>query len=267
MMANRSSSADLKQKLERKFKRVFKSKKKKYNDGSGEASRDGTEAVPMVALISSNVSPAIPSPIDSSSASVEPAQNSSSLSKSSASRSERNLTHVPIKELWSLAYERLKMEDSTLVEDYERKLSGDVFSALILPLDVKENVREQMDIILRKKMDEVTQTAWKLKFGGAEIQMKDLLPPILTIISCANDYITTALNANMYASIAWAGVSLLLPVGISPYARKTETIKLIVYIAFPSPKHSSSIPFKRVGDYFFAYRAEPYAGRAVPSPL
>ncbi|KAL5092146.1 hypothetical protein Trisim1_002036 [Trichoderma cf. simile WF8] len=242
MMANKSSSADLKQRLEGKFKRVFKTKKKKNNDDSGEASRDDAEAMPVVALINSSISHSIPPPVLSNIISLKSAQSSSSLPRSSLSRSEGNLMHVPIKELWSLAYERLKMEDPTLVEDYERKLQGNVSTALIPPLGVKENVREQMDVILRKKMDEVTQNAWKLKFGGAEIQMRDLLPPILAIISHANDYITTSLNTNMYASIAWAGVSLLLP-------------------------RPSSISFKRVGQHFFAYRAEPYAGRTVSSPL
>lgn len=264
-MANRSSSADLKQRLEGKFKRVFKSKKKKNNDESGEANRDGAEAMPMVALINSSISHSIPPPILSNTTSLKPAQSSSSLPRSSVSRSEGNLTHVPIKELWSLAYERLKMEDPTLVEDYERKLQGNVSTALILPWGVKENVREQMDVILRNKMDEVTQNAWKLKFGGAEIQMRDLLPPILAIVSHANDYIATSLNTNMYASIAWAGVSLLLPVSISIHmhnrGEKTD------HVAFPSPKRSSSISFKRVGQHFFAHRAEPYAGRTVSSPL
>ncbi|KAL7794064.1 hypothetical protein V8C43DRAFT_281038 [Trichoderma afarasin] len=224
-MASRSSPADLKERLEGKFKRVFKSKKEKYNDEGEDASRDGAGVVPMVALINSNISHAIPSPISSNPTSLEPAQSSSSLPRSSVSRSEGNLIHVPIKELWSLAYERLKMEDSTLVEDYERKLQGNVPAALILPLCVKENVREQMDIILRMKMDEVTQHAWKLKFGGTEIQMRDLLPPILTIISRVNDYITTALNANMYASIAWAGVSLLLPLFLRPSTQATSLSK------------------------------------------
>ncbi|KAL6821730.1 hypothetical protein J3E69DRAFT_356882 [Trichoderma sp. SZMC 28015] len=225
MMANRSSSADLKQRLEGKFKRVFKSKKKKNNDESGEASRDDAEAMPVVALINSSISRSIPPPVLSNATSLKSAQSSSSLPRSSVSGSEDNLIHVPIKELWSLAYERLKMEDPTLVEDYERKLQGNVSTALILPLGVKENVREQMDVILRKKMDEVTQNAWKLKFGGAEIQMRDLLPPILAIVSHANDYIATSLNTNMYASIAWAGVSLLLPLFLRPSAQAASLLK------------------------------------------
>ncbi|KAL6695652.1 ankyrin repeat-containing domain protein [Trichoderma pleuroticola] len=215
MMANRSSSADLKQRLEGKLKRVFKSKKKKHPPESGEASQDGVEAMPMVAFINSSISHAVPSPILSSSASLEPTQSSSRMRASPGSSLEGSLINIPIKELWSLAYERLKMEDSMLVEDYESKLQGNMSAGLILPLGVKENVREQMDIILRKKMDEVTQNAWKLKFGGAEIQMRDLLPPVLAIISHANDYITTSLNTNI----------LLLPLFLRPSTQAASLLK------------------------------------------
>ncbi|EHK27478.1 uncharacterized protein TRIVIDRAFT_63229 [Trichoderma virens Gv29-8] len=179
-MANRSTTAYSGQSLGGK------------NSESEEASRDDViEARP-------SISHAIPSPILSSSSSLEPTQNSSSLPGSSLSSPEDNLRNTPIKELWFLAYERLKKEDFTLVKDYESKLQGNVPAALILPLSIKDNVREQMD--------EVTQNAWKLKFGDASIQMRDLLPPILTIISRANDYITTSLNTNMYASIGWASL-------------------------------------------------------------
>ncbi|KAL7908184.1 ankyrin repeat-containing domain protein [Trichoderma velutinum] len=196
-MTNKPTSAHSEQWLQGKMKRLFKSKKKKDYLENGEISRDGTEAMPTVAPIKSGISHENPSSVPSSTT-PEPTQNSSSLPGSSVSRSKSNLTNVPIKELWSLAYERLKLEDPTLVEDYESKLLGSMPAALILPLGVKEN------------------NAWKLKFGGAEIQMRDLLPPILGIISHANDYITTSLNANMYPSIAWAGVSLLLPLLLRP---------------------------------------------------
>ena len=36
--------------------------------------------------------------------------------------------------------------------------------------------------------------------------------PVVGTIRWANDYISNALSANPYASLAWAGVSLLLPV-------------------------------------------------------
>ncbi|KAM0257676.1 hypothetical protein ACHAQJ_004241 [Trichoderma viride] len=77
-------------------------------------------------------------------------------------------------------------------------------------------------------MDEVTQNAWKLKFAGAEIQMRDLLPPILAIISRANDYIMTSLNTNMYASIAWAGLFLRPSTQATSLSKGLERISSLI---------------------------------------
>lgn len=73
--------------------------------------------------------------------------------------------------------------------------------------------REQMQFVLQLKIDEVNRDAWMLKFGSStEIDFKDIVEPVLGIIKRANNYITQALSGCPQASIAWAGISLLLPV-------------------------------------------------------
>lgn len=69
-----------------------------------------------------------------------------------------------------------------------------------------------MENILRNKMKEVNDNAWKIRFGTSEVQFKDVADNILGVINWANEYITNALKPNPCASMAWAGVSLLLPV-------------------------------------------------------
>jgi hypothetical protein len=117
---------------------------------------------------------------------------------------------TPICELWSLAYQKLREEDEDLIVDYEAKLTGNLAAGLGSALKV--GTRERMETILRRKMDEVNRDAWKLKFGSSEVQVKDLVQPVLGVVDWANDYITGAVSANPYASTAWAGVSLILPV-------------------------------------------------------
>ncbi|KAG7291992.1 hypothetical protein NEMBOFW57_002022 [Staphylotrichum longicolle] len=61
-------------------------------------------------------------------------------------------------------------------------------------------------------MDEVNSKAWKLRFGSTEVLVKDSLQPVLGIISRVNDYVACTLGPTPSASMAWAGISLLLPV-------------------------------------------------------
>lgn len=74
--------------------------------------------------------------------------------------------------------------------------------------------REQMQFVLQRKIDEVNRYAWKLKFGNSsEIEVKEMVEPVLGVIKWANNYISQALSGSPQASIAWAGISLFLPVG------------------------------------------------------
>lgn len=105
-----------------------------------------------------------------------------------------------------------------MVEDYEEKLSGNLAAGLTSMFNPSVlDKREQTTEILRRKMDEIDRETWKLRFGGTEVQVKDLAQPIAGIISRVNEYISGAVASNPYAATAWTGVTLLLPVCWSPY--------------------------------------------------
>jgi hypothetical protein len=130
---------------------------------------------------------------------------------------ERGAVHeetIPISQLWNEAYETLRELDKSLVINYELALSRSASENEVpASLDhAKFGRKEQMAVILEGKLEEVQQNTWKLKFGGKEVPVKDLMEPVVGIIEKANRYINSALSANPYASIAWAGVGLLLPV-------------------------------------------------------
>ena len=75
--------------------------------------------------------------------------------------------------------------------------------------------KDQMNTILKEKVQEVNQNAWKLRFGnGNNVPLKDAIQPIIGIIESANEFIGKVASVNPYASLAWSGVSILLPVGI-----------------------------------------------------
>jgi hypothetical protein len=120
----------------------------------------------------------------------------------------------PIHELWNIAYEKLREDDDALVLDYEKKLCGDLSAGLGALVGASAiSRREQMAGILQRKMDEINRETWKLRFGNAgEVAVKDLAEPVLGVISRANEYIAGALASNPYASMAWTGIALLLPV-------------------------------------------------------
>jgi hypothetical protein len=95
-------------------------------------------------------------------------------------------------------------------------LSSDLAMTMITPTLMitgsKEERQQQMAALLARKVEEAKKKTWKLKFGGKEIPVKEVVESVVGIISWADDYISGALSTNPYASVAWGGVSLLLPV-------------------------------------------------------
>ncbi|ETR98546.1 ankyrin, partial [Trichoderma reesei RUT C-30] len=118
---------------------------------------------------------------------------------------------VPIRHLWNLAYEKLRKEDGRLIDDYEAKIRNSLSAGVSCTIGSNVSMRDRMENILRNKMKEVNDNAWKIRFGTSEVQFKDVADNILGVINWANEYITNALKPNPCASMAWAGVSLLLP--------------------------------------------------------
>jgi hypothetical protein len=127
-----------------------------------------------------------------------------------------------IHELWNEAYEELRDQEERVMKNYEAAMSKDMTTilgstalALAAP-QVGVIRREQMATVLEKKIAEAKKNAWKLKYGSDnEVLLKDLAGPVINIIKEAEAFVDGAVSANPYASIAWAGISLLLPVSLT----------------------------------------------------
>lgn len=117
-----------------------------------------------------------------------------------------------IQELWNVAYENLREEDGALINNYESKLQGNLIAGLSLMAGPNASLRDRMQTILDHKMNEVNRDIWKLRFMSSEIEARALVQPVLDVVNFVNEYIAGAVSANPCASIAWAGISLLLPV-------------------------------------------------------
>ncbi|KAI8188598.1 hypothetical protein K4K48_006468 [Colletotrichum sp. SAR 10_66] len=136
-----------------------------------------------------------------------------------------------IRELWDLAYGALNDEDEQLILDFEKKIEGDLSAGLSKTTGSRAAKRDWMDTVLTRKMEQVNKNSWKLKFGSSEVLVKDVAKPILGVVSWANDFISKAVSANPSASLAWGGVSLLLPLFLNPSEQAASLAQGLEYIS------------------------------------
>ncbi|CZR67570.1 uncharacterized protein PAC_17469 [Phialocephala subalpina] len=142
----------------------------------------------------------------------------------------------PVGELWNEAYEELKDKEKSLIKEYEAAMSQDMSTILCstsLALgapEVSVRRKEQMVALVEKKVVEAKKNAWKLKYGDSEVLVKDLAEPVVNLINDAEKFVDGVVSANPYASIAWAGVSLLLPLFLNPSKQAASLATGLDYI-------------------------------------
>lgn len=130
-------------------------------------------------------------------------------------KEEKEASLRPINELWNEAYDELGSKEDALIKNYEAILDAENKNSP--EFSDKSNRSVQLQAILKRKNAEVDEKSCKLKIGsGHEISLTDLAAPVLKVVAGLSDYIAGVLSPNPYASIAWIGVSLLLPVGLEP---------------------------------------------------
>lgn len=119
---------------------------------------------------------------------------------------------VPISQLWTQAYAELRQKEGPFLTEYEGILSTHT-SLDLSNLDAKG--KGQIQAFLKSQMADIEEHSWKLKFKGHELAVKDLVSSVVNVVEWAKDFIGDAVSASPSASIAWAGVGLLLPVSLA----------------------------------------------------
>ncbi|UKZ46575.1 hypothetical protein TrVGV298_000780 [Trichoderma virens] len=80
-------------------------------------------------------------------------------------------------------------------------------------------------------MDDVNKNTAKLKLGSSEVKIRDAAQLVLKVVGSANSYISQAVSLNQYASIAWAGISFLLPLFMNISTQSASLVKGLEYIS------------------------------------
>jgi hypothetical protein len=180
---------------------------------------------------------------------------------------------TPIRKLWDVAYERLREDENEakLIKKYENSLEKYLPTDLGSVLSSELSRREWMDAILQQKMEETQAKIWKLTLGGSEIQPTEVVQKVLGVLKLVNDFVTAAVNSNPSASLAWAGVGVLLPVSTnvasSILASDDGNNPLFDVLAFFEP-HRAGFGFSRwAGVHFIAHRPKSHARRPISSAI
>lgn len=124
----------------------------------------------------------------------------------------------PSEKLWQSAWQLLEENNADFVKKYRS------FVDSVANDSVKEG-RDQwspkyQEEVLQKLREKREEGKWRIPLGSKDfLEVKDLSERIIRSIQGADRLITSAVSPQPYAALAWAGISILLPVSFDILAR------------------------------------------------
>ena len=112
---------------------------------------------------------------------------------------------VRSEKLWKQAFEKLEQQDS----DLALAISSQVFG--ITGVSAVDDPGQLADAI-SKKLVQRDEKRWVVHIVGKPIKIREQFEKILKFILWADDFVACIVRDEPHAALAWAGVSLLLPV-------------------------------------------------------
>ena len=77
-----------------------------------------------------------------------------------------------------------------------------------------------MSVFVSKKLAAMNEKKWRFEVGGRSIEVREQVDRIVKTILVAKDFISSIASMDpIHAGLPWAGVCMLLPVGLPIYTR------------------------------------------------
>ncbi|KAG9499469.1 hypothetical protein J7337_007925 [Fusarium musae] len=135
-----------------------------------------------------------------------------------------------IRQLWAVAYKSLRDEEDSPVTKFEDQIRRDL-PDIADRMSSDQSTKEWMSKVVETQMDQVKRDTLKLRFGNFEMEAQEVVKSVLAVVNWSKDYVSKALSSNPTASIAWGGVTLLLPLFLNPIEQASSLAKGLEHIA------------------------------------
>lgn len=89
----------------------------------------------------------------------------------------------------------------------------------------------QLAAVVKRKLQQVDDAKWRLEVGKRTIGIKQQVDRIIRAVVFAKDLVSAAAGTEPHAALAWAGVSLFLPMLLNPSSQRDALLEVVDYVA------------------------------------
>ncbi|KAJ2987980.1 hypothetical protein NUW58_g4217 [Xylaria curta] len=169
-----------------------------------------------------------------------------------------------IQSLWDRAYDTLRLNEPKLVEEYEELLSKEAEKTIstsndgptqtIQPGDLSRNAdtqsrQAQLKAIIAMGLQRMEEKKTNYNIAGYEFNLSNQIDQTAKFVLWAKDLIGDAVNQSPEASIAWAGVCIILPLLTQPKVADEANRDGFIYVTTRMQYYTAFEPqLQRLGE-------------------
>ncbi|KAK7977079.1 ankyrin repeat-containing domain protein [Apiospora saccharicola] len=179
---------------------------------------------------------------------------SASETKADQARSEQS----SISSVWDEAWDELVngAETANLARRYEALLVKSAEGFVLSSGKLRDGKHDRLRFFIERQTENIERNDWKLRFQGHDFKVKDIIEPVVAITQSVKYFIGNAVEVSPPASLAWAGICLLLPLFLNPSDGEELRIKGLDYV-------SSLLRQCKLREYVYQRRYESLTGEAL----
>ena len=139
-------------------------------------------------------------------------------------------------DLWDRAHKLLREDKSKrkLLVAYEKILLSELNESALLATFVDWGGRDrqnQVSTLISKKLKVLDDSQWRFRLGEQTVEVKAQVEKVVKTVIWAQGFVSSAVSADPHAALAWAGVSLLLPLLLNPTSQNKALVDGLGYIS------------------------------------
>ncbi len=153
-------------------------------------------------------------------------------------------------DLWDRAYSLLvdDKEGRKLIYVYEKVLQAEIGGTNPPDVFTSENIsgrQIRLSSLVSKKLKQMDDDSWWFQFGERVVEVKAQVDRVLKAVVFAKDFVSSVASTEPHAALAWAGVSMLLPLLLNFSAQTDPLVEGIDFISLIIVQFTVNVSFQQ----------------------
>lgn len=158
----------------------------------------------------------------------------------------------PSGDFWDRAYQLLREDQSqkSSLNKYEKILAlehGGQYQSPTVSGSLTSSDKEKMAGLVAKMLERIEDERWRIKVRDTSIELRPQVDRFVNAVIAVKDFVSSAVSSEPHATLAWAGVCIILPYLQTPQCNKKLSLRVSTIYQLSSYVLLSSIDFIVVG--------------------